>query len=196
MVPDSAVLTQLLDRIDRAAVAEYVTVQDVLDSVGNRSMMPIVLVISVILISPISGIPGLSTLSALVILTVMTQALLQRDQLWLPGFLRNRRMRSDRLHKAVAGLRKPAAWVDRNTHSRFHILTSGPLRWLTLGLCMLVPMIWPFFELVPFTATIGASAVALMSFGLLTRDGLYVLAGYCVVGIIAAGLFWLLQVGT
>lgn len=187
---------QLLDRIDNAALNEHVSVQDVLDHVGDRSMIPIVLVISLVLVSPISGIPGLSTLSALVILLVMGQALLQREKLWLPGFLCNRRVRSDRLHKAVNWLRKPAAWVDRNTHARFHILTSGPLRWLTLGLCMLVPMIWPFFELVPFTATIGASAVALMSFGLLTRDGLYVLAGYGVVGIIAAGLLWLLQIGS
>lgn len=195
-MPDTAVLTQILDRIDAAAVEEYVSVQDMLDQVGNRSMMPIVLMISLILVSPISGIPGLSTLSALVIMMVMGQALFQRDRLWLPGFLRNRRVRSDRLRKAVIWLRTPAAWVDRNTHPRLRILTNGPLRWLTLALCMLVPMIWPFFELVPFTATIGASSVALMSFGLLTRDGLYVLAGYGVVGIIASGLFWLLQAGT
>lgn len=186
-------LGDLLDSLEAAAKADTVTVQGVLDEIGDRSITPIVLAISLILVSPLSGIPGLPTLSAAIILLIMAQAFLPNRHLWLPALLRNRSVRSDRLQRAVARMRRPAAWIDRHSHPRLRILTSGPLRWLTLLACLLVPMIWPFLELLPFVTSIGAGAVALMSFGLLTRDGLYVLFGYVVIGGMAALILWLVQ---
>lgn len=195
-MPETPALTRLLDLVDQAAARDNVSVQDVLDRIGDRSFMPVVLVIALVLVSPLSGIPGFSSLSAIVVLLVMGQALLRRDHLWLPRVLRDRQVRSDRLHKAVTWLRKPAAWMDRHSRPRLLVLTSGPLRWLTLALCMVVPMSWPFLELIPFSTTIGASALALMTFGLLTRDGIYVLGGYGVIGCIIAAFAWLFQVAT
>lgn len=193
---DTPTLGDLLDRIDKAAVGEKVSVQDILNQIGDQSIMPVVLAIALVLVSPISGIPGISTLSAIVIVLLMLQAFFQRKHLWLPSFLCNRRVRSDRLHNAVSWLRKPAAWIDRHSHPRLRILTSGPLRWLTMLCCLLVPMLWPFLELVPFLTSIAASAVALMAFGLLTRDGLYVLFGYGIVGGLGAAILWVVQAGT
>ena len=191
--PEPGSLTRLLDSLEAAARTETVSVQDILNEIGDRSIMPIVLVIALLLVSPLSGIPGLPTLSSIIILMVMTQALLQRRHLWLPAVLRNRSVPSDRLKRAVARMRRPALWIDRHSHPRLRILTSGPLRVLTLLACLLVPMIWPFLELLPFVTSIGAGAVALMSFGLLTRDGLYVLWGYVVVGAMAGTIAWLVQ---
>ncbi|MEP4246491.1 exopolysaccharide biosynthesis protein [Tateyamaria sp.] len=195
-MPDGPTLTHLLDQIDEAAIGEKVSVQNILDQIGDRSIMPVVLAIALVLVSPISGIPGFSTLSAFVILMVMVQALLPNRSLWLPRILRDRCVRSDRVQKAVMWLRKPTAWIDRHSHPRLRILTSGPLRWLTLVLCMLVPVMWPFMEFIPFLTSIGASAVALMSFGLLTRDGLYVIWGYGVVACLGTVILWALQAGT
>ncbi|MEP1962527.1 exopolysaccharide biosynthesis protein [Tateyamaria sp.] len=195
-MPDGPTLTHLLDQIDEAAIGEKVSVQNILDQIGDRSIMPVVLAIALVLVSPISGIPGFSTLCAFVILMVMVQALMPHRSLWLPKVLRDRCVRSDRVHKAVTWLRKPAAWIDRHSHPRLRILTSGPLRWLTLVLCMLVPVMWPFMEFIPFLTSIGASAVALMSFGLLTRDGLYVIWGYGVVACLGTVILWALQAGT
>ena len=195
-MPDVSTLTHLLDQIDEAATGEKVSVQDILDQIGDRSIMPVVLAIALVLVSPISGIPGFSTLCALVILMVMVQAVIPNKSLWLPPFLRNRQVRANRLQRAVSWLRRPAAWIDRHSHPRLRILTSGPLRGLTLLLCMLVPIMWPFMEFIPFLTSIGAAAVALMSFGLLTRDGLYVIWGYAVVGCLAAAILWAIQAGT
>ncbi|WP_299152924.1 exopolysaccharide biosynthesis protein [uncultured Tateyamaria sp.] len=171
-------LGRLLDQMDMAADGAEVSVQDVLNQIGDRSMMPVVLVIALVLISPLSGIPGVPTISAAIILLIISQSLVGRKHLWLPGVLRNRTVRADRMARAVAFLRRPAAWVDRRSAVRLRILTSGPLRFVTLIACMAVALMWPFLELIPFVTTIGASAVAFMSFGLLTRDGLYVLFGY------------------
>ena len=191
-----AKLTLLLDRLEAAGAGDSVTVQDILNAAGDRSIMPVVLAIALVLVSPLSGIPGLPTLSAIVILLVMGQALFRRRHLWLPGVLRNRRIGRDRYVQAIHWMRRPAAWIDRHSHPRLRILKVGPLRWLPLLECMCVPMVWPFLELLPFVTSFGAGALALMTFGLFTRDGLYVLAGYIVVGGMAGTALWLLQAGT
>jgi len=188
-------LTRLLDRLEEAGTGDAVSVQDILDATGERSIMPVVLAIALILVSPLSGIPGLPTLSAIVILLVMGQAVFRRQHLWLPGFLRNRRIRRARYVRAIQWMRRPAAWIDRHSHPRLRILTVGPLRWLTLLVCMCVPLVWPFLELLPFVTSFGAGALALMTFGLFTRDGLYVLWGYFVVGCMAGAMLWLVQAG-
>lgn len=193
---DPKTLTHLLDSLHDAGAAEVVTVQDILDQIGDRSIMPVVLAIALVLVSPLSGIPGLPTLSALILILVMGQALVRRQHLWLPPVLRNRRVSGRRLQAAIARLRRPAAWIDRHSHPRLRSLTSGPLRGLTLVLCMVVPVSWPALELLPFVTSIGAGAVAMMSFGLLTRDGLYVLWGYGVVACMCGALVLVLQAGT
>lgn len=195
-MPDGGTLTQLLEAIDDAAGGNEASVQDILDKIGDQSIMPVVLAIALILVSPLSGIPGLPTLSSVVIVMVMAQAFSRREHLWLPAFVCKRRIRSDRVRKAVAWMRKPAAWIDRHSHPRLHLVTAGPLRWLTLLACLLVPLIWPFLELLPFVTSIGATAVALMAFGLITRDGLYVLGGYLVTAGMAGAILWFVQAGT
>lgn len=192
----TSALTHLLDQLEAAGEGDTVSVQDILDATGDRSITPIVLAISLVLVSPLSGIPGLPTLSAIVILLIMGQALFRRKHLWLPPMLRNRRLGRDRYTKAIHWMRTPAAWIDMHSHPRLRILTVGPLRWLTLLVCMCVPMVWPFLELLPFVTSFGAGALALMTFGLFTRDGVYVVMGYAVVGGMAAGVVWLLQTGT
>ncbi|MEL6451573.1 MAG: exopolysaccharide biosynthesis protein [Pseudomonadota bacterium] len=193
---DHLTLTHLLDDLEEAATGQAVSVQDVLDQIGDRSIMPVVLAIALLLVSPLSGIPGLPTLSCIIILLVMAQALAGRRHLWLPTVLRNRKVKADRLQRAVDWMRKPAAFIDRHSHPRLRILTFGPLRWVTMLACTLVPLVWPFLELLPFVTSFGAGAVALMSFGLLTRDGLYILLGYGVVGAMAGVALWLIQAGT
>ncbi|WP_299684279.1 exopolysaccharide biosynthesis protein [uncultured Tateyamaria sp.] len=191
-----AKLTLLLDRLEDAGDGDTVSVQDILDATGDRSIMPVVLAIALILVSPLSGIPGLPTLSAIVVLLVMGQAVFRRQHLWLPGFLCNRQISRDRFAGAIRWMRRPAAWIDRHSHPRLRVLTVGPLRWLTLLVCMCVPLVWPFLELLPFVTSFGAGALALMTFGLFTRDGLYVLWGYSVVGCMAGAIAWLVQAGT
>ncbi|MEL6617350.1 MAG: exopolysaccharide biosynthesis protein [Pseudomonadota bacterium] len=189
-------LCDLLDRLEAAGEGDTVTVQEILDATGDNSIMPIVLAISLILVSPLSGIPGLPTLSALVILLLMGQAIMRRKHLWLPAVLRQRSVARGRYSRALNRMRRPAAWIDRHSHPRLRILTLGPLRLLTLLVCMAVPVVWPFLELLPFVTSFGAGALALMSFGLITRDGLYVVMGYLVVGGMATLGVQLVQAGT
>jgi len=186
-------LTHLLDAVDEAGAGEVVSVQNILDEIGERSIMPIVLLVSILLVSPLSGIPGMPTVSALILLMLIMQAAVGRKHLWLPPFLRNRRVRVERLHAATRWLRRPAAWIDRHSHPRLRLFTRHPLRLVTLILCMAMPLQWPFLEFFPFVTSFGAGALALMAFGLLTHDGMYVLAGHIAVGAQVLAVLWLAQ---
>lgn len=182
-------LNDLLDQVHDATEKPPVSVETILDHLGERSFSPVILVVALLMVSPLSGIPGAPTVSALLIITVGCQALFGRDYLWLPDFILRRPVPEDRLRRAVDWLRRPAGFFDRNSYKRWRVLTTPPMRIVTMITCVVVPIGWPPLELLPFVTSFGAGAVALLSFGLLTRDGLYVLLGYALAAaMVALGL--------
>jgi hypothetical protein len=186
-------LTDLLDRVARAAQGrERVEIREILRELGDGSITPMLLVICVILISPISGIPGVPTLSALLVISLSVQALLGRELPWLPGFLLNRTLPAAKLTRALDWLRRPCAFVDRNTRPRLAFLTYGIMRMVTLLVCVIIPLGWPVLELVPFSATMGGLTVGLLVFGLFVRDGMFVLLGYGMIALTLGGALKLL----
>lgn len=180
-------LTHLLDEVDHAARGDTVSINDILDEFGERAITPFILLVSILLVSPLSGIPGVPTLSAAIIVILSLQALFGRRRLWLPDRLKRYRISSVRVRKSVAWLRKPCSFLDRHSRARLRYLTQGPMRWLTLLVCVIIPLSWPLLELLPFFTSFCAGIIALLAFGLLTRDGIYVLAGYLIVGAALTG---------
>ncbi len=180
--PDS--LGDLLEAMRPAPGASRVSVADVLARVGGRSFPAVILVPAIILVSPVSGIPGTPTIGALIVLLITAQALLGRKHLWLPRFLRDRSIAADRMSSALAWLARPAAWMDRHTHNRLRLLTTGPTRLFAYAATAIIAASWPLLELVPFVTSFGAGSVAMIMFGLMTRDGIYTLAGYVQGGMI------------
>ena len=184
---DDKKLTHLLDGVEHAARNKTVSIADLLDEFGDRAITPFILIVCLLLISPVSGIPGVPTVGAVVIVILAAQALAGREQLWLPRKILNAKLSASKVRKGVDWMRKPCAWVDRHSHPRLRLLTKGPLRWLALVMCLVIPLTWPLLELLPFFTSIGAGMVSLLSLGLITRDGLYVLAGYVFIGLSGTG---------
>ncbi|WP_299047850.1 exopolysaccharide biosynthesis protein [uncultured Tateyamaria sp.] len=193
---DARTLNHLLDALDTAGEGEQVSVQDILDEVGERSIMPVVLAVSILLVSPLSGVPGVPTLSAMVLLLLVGQAVAGRRHLWLPGILGRRCIPRSRLHMATGWLRRPATWFDTHSHPRLRVLAQNPLRRIALAFCLVLPLTWPFLEFLPFFTSFGAGAVALIAFGLLTRDGYFLIAGYGVATSILVSAAFLVQAAT
>jgi|SRR6056297_491699 len=155
-----------------------VSVGDVLRRVGDQSFAPVILVPAIVLVSPISGIPGSPTIGALITILVSIQALLGRRQLWLPGFLRRRSIGASKMNRAINWLSRPAGWMDRHSSGRLKLLSSRPLQPVAYATVTLCAVAWPFFELLPFVTSFFAGAVAMIMFGIMTRDGIYLVAGY------------------
>ena len=157
--------------------ASHVSVKDVLTRIGEKSFAPAILVIGLILVSPVSGIPGTPTIGSLIVVLCAVQAILGRGHLWLPGLLMRRRVSALRMRRGIDWLRRPADWLDRHTHDRYLFLSAPPFSQLSFGLIGMVALTWPFLELLPFVTSFGAGAVSLIAFGLMTRDGAYMIAG-------------------
>lgn len=104
----------ILDRLDElAGEKDEVSLGQTIEAFGNRSYAPFLVIIPLIDISPIGSIPGLPTLLALVIVLTAVQMLFGRKHLWLPGFLANRSLSSEKVKKAVKKVRPVGERMDK-----------------------------------------------------------------------------------
>lgn len=186
-------LTTLLDAVDRAAEDDTVELRDVVAEIGDRTITPVILVVALLLVSPLSGVPGIPTICAIIIILLSLQGLAGR-RLWLPRWMMRAEVKGHRLQQAVQWMRKPADWIDRNSHPRLQYLTRGPMRLLILAQCAVIPLGWPALELLPGVTSLAAATVGLFAFGLFARDGYFVIAGYIGMVAVPVGALALLNV--
>jgi len=168
--------------VHRASVA------DIVHRIGDGAFPPLMLVPALAVISPLSAIFGVATLCGLVIATIALQMALGRERLWLPSFIMRLGISSRNIDRVVRWFGKPALLIDRLTGKRLTRLVEPPLTRLWATLCLLLALTIPFFELVPMSATVIASAIALFALAMLAGDGLLALTGLGVL----AGASWLL----
>jgi hypothetical protein len=180
----SRAISDVLDDLESAGGEERVSVGDIVEAMGERSFAPLLLVPALLMVSPISTIPGTPTLSGAIIGLIAAQMIAGRSALWLPRILRERAVSTARMERAVGFLRRPVAWVERLVRPRLAWLTASPARYAVLLTCLGITLVMPLMEFVPALASIAAFAIALFAIGLLTRDGLFVCAGY---GVVVAG---------
>lgn len=185
---DATNLQQLLGQIrESAGSSGQVSVNDILNGVGERSFGPVLLLAGLITLAPLIGdIPGVPTILGLMVLLTLGQLLFQRRSIWLPSWISQRSVPRAKLLKGLDWLQKPARFLDRWTGPRLVFLVDGPGLYVMTLICMLVAMAMPAMEVVPFSAN-GAGA-ALMAFGLaiVARDGLLALIAIVTTG----GTMW------
>lgn len=170
-------MTAILDCALRVAERKDVCVGDMISAFGPASFLPLLMMPAVVLVSPLSGIPLFSSLNAVVIILVASQMLFGRSCVWLPGWVKQRGIPGTRLRSGLVRLRPAALWFDRNAHKRFELLFRRPLWYLLPLTCVCLAAMIPFLELVPFSASLLGAAITFITLGMLTRDGVWVLAG-------------------
>lgn len=168
--------------------ARRASVADIVEHIGAGAFPPLMLVPALAVISPLSAVFGVATLCGLAIATIALQMALGRERLWLPGFVLRLGISSRNIDRVVRWFGKPAQLIDRLTGRRLTPLVEPPLTRLWAALCLVLALTIPFFELVPMSATVIASAIALFALAMLAGDGLLALAGLGVL----AGASWLL----
>lgn len=173
-------LEELLDAIHEAeAEGGTVSLAAILDSIGHRSFGPLLLLAGLITVAPLVGdVPGVPTLMAILVLLTAGQLILRRDHIWLPGWLLDRKVRKDRIEKAVDRLRRPARFIDRGTRPRLTRLVRGPGAYAVAVACVLIALAMPPMELVPFSANLAGAALTAFGLALVSRDGVLALIGF------------------
>jgi hypothetical protein len=173
-------LTSLLETLELAGRhCDSVSIDAVLQTLGQRSFAPLLLVAGIITLAPLIGdIPGVPTLMASLVILSAAQILIGRDHVWLPRWLLERRISRDRFTRAVRWMQKPAGWIDHLLKPRLTRLTRPPAHLAVALTCLLIALAMPPMEVVPFTANGAGVALTLFGLGLVANDGLMVLLGY------------------
>ena len=186
-------LREILDQIERGAQADAVSLDDLLRSFGAASFVSALLVPALLVVSPLSGIPFFSSLCGLTIVAISAQMLVRRDHLSLPSSLTRRRLAGARLRAGVAKMRGVVDFLDRHTRrGRLRPLAGARGRVLPQALCVVAGLLMPAMELVPFSSSLLGASVLAFSVALLTRDGVFVLVGMTILGLVGALPFLLL----
>ncbi|MCQ8186174.1 exopolysaccharide biosynthesis protein [Parvularcula maris] len=187
-------VTDILDRLDRAVANRQdagegkVSVRTLLDSFGERSYGPFLLIPALLELSPIGGIPGVPTVIAFMVLTTAAQMLVGRKHIWVPGFIEKRCVDGSKIEAVDSKVRPVARWLDRHTRERLRLLTRTPAVKVAAVCIMLLCLTVPPLELIPFGSSIPMAAIAMFGLALLVRDGLLMLFGFIAVVAAAVGI--------
>ncbi|MEX2617396.1 MAG: exopolysaccharide biosynthesis protein [Alphaproteobacteria bacterium] len=169
-------LSQVLDQLEKSVEGESVAVEQVTETLGQKSFASLMLVFSLICTSPASAIPGLTTVVAVIVFFLAGQMIVGRDSVWLPRFISRRRMSTSKLCTGIRWLRKPVRFVERFLKERLTFFFHRRWLWLPLLLILVLTLFMPFMEVVPTSGSIASGVIALFAAGLLTRDGVMVVA--------------------
>ncbi|WP_296720625.1 exopolysaccharide biosynthesis protein [Erythrobacter sp.] len=159
-------LRSTADRHDR------VTIGNVLDAIGDRSYGPALLIPALLESTPLGGIPGVPTFLALFIALTAVQLLLDKDHLWMPGFIQKRSVSAGKLHTIADKLNPVAARLDRWFHGRMPQLVAQPWPRVAAGIVLALSLTVPPLEFVPFASSAPMLPIAAFGMALLVRDGL------------------------
>lgn len=182
-------VTQLLDIIKDTAnhCDGKVTLQNILDVVGQRTFGPILLLAGLVTLTPIIGdIPGVPIIMGTIVFLISVQVLFRKEHFWLPPWLLKRSVKPEKLCKVVGWLEKPAHFIDRFLKPRFMFFSAGPAVHIIAVLCLLVAIVMPVMEMIPFSANGAGAIFTTFGLSLIARDGLLSLIAFSFITVTTA----------
>jgi len=166
-------LISALETIADAAPDTGLSLGDFVDALGERAFGVILFAMAL----PIS-IPflyGVPQVMALPMMALAGQMVMGREEPWLPAKFKTRMISRDNLERMARGGRKWFGWLEALARPRLTWL-SGPTAERIVG-AVFVLFCASILVPLPATNTTPGIALAIAALGLLTRDGLLVLAG-------------------
>ncbi|WP_210201989.1 exopolysaccharide biosynthesis protein [Rhizobium subbaraonis] len=165
-------------------VRERISVGDILAAMGDRAFGALMLIFALPNILPTP--PGTSAIlgAPLVVLTAqMTVGLTP----WLPKVIANRSMLTKDFAAIVRRLQPWLQRAERLLRPRMSYLTIPPAEYFVGAVCLVLAVI--LFLPMPLGNILPALAISVAAFGILERDGAWVIAGLicAVVAIIVVG---------
>ncbi|MDZ7691281.1 MAG: exopolysaccharide biosynthesis protein [Balneolaceae bacterium] len=173
-------LEELLDRINKAATdKEQVSLDDILDEVGDRSFGPLMLLAGLVILAPIVGdIPGVPSIMGVFVILTASQMLFQQEHFWLPDWLLNQQIDQEKLCKGLEWLQSPAYYFDRLMRRRLEFLVTGISAYIIAVVCILISLALPAMEFIPFSANFAGLAISAFGLSLIAYDGLVAAFAY------------------
>lgn len=126
-------------------------------------------------------IPGVSTLFGLAII-LFTFGLIFPKRVYLPKFLTQLKIRGEIVHIIGEKGSKFISYIEKFLRPRFLIFVakSGKLMSAFAIISSAIALALPIPPIIPFTNTLPALAICLLSLSLLMKDGLAAIIGHCI----------------
>ncbi len=182
-------VTRLLRRLADDGGDRGLTLHEIRDRMDERAYGLLILLLSIPCLVP--GLYGAPQVVGVIIILVATQLLVGREEPWLPRWMLDLRAKGSWLKAMADFAESKLSWIDRLSRPRLTRFADGPGEKLAAVFMILATLT----IVLPMTNTIPSIALALLSVGLIQRDGLFVIAGATVatawltlLGALAAGL--------
>lgn len=177
---------EVVGRLEDMSDRQEVRLRELLEAFGPTSFVPALMVPAILVVSPLSGIPLFSSICGLTIMLIALQMFFARRHLWLPRFVMERRVKGDKLRRAMGKMHRVADFMDRVSRDRLRFLVVTPGNRVPQAMCAVAGGSMPFLELLPFSSSILGLAVLSCSVAFLARDGIFVFVGAAFMSVAAA----------
>lgn len=182
-------LIEALEKLAEDAPEEGITLKELTEALGDQAFGAALFILALPCCIPfLYGVPQVVSLP---MAAIAAQMVMGRKQPWIPSKFANRMIKKEGLEQTAKGGRKYFGWVEKLSRPRLTFLTSSKLERL-MGL-ILVFFCLSILTPLPGTNTVPGFAVAMVSFGMMERDGLLTTGG------LILGTAWigvLLTIGT
>ncbi|AOS44002.1 Exopolysaccharide synthesis, ExoD [Lacunisphaera limnophila] len=184
-------LSEELAELRLRAGERAVTLREVIQTLGGRAYLLLVLVLSIPFITPIP-LPGLSTPFGLAIALIALRLSLGQRPL-LSKKLQRKELPAGFIGKVFGVSEKLLRFLEKFLRPRLTFLIDTPLLAQLHALLMLLAALALLLPLpIPFSNSFPAWTILLLAAGLLERDGFFILAGYVV---FVGGVFFFIFLG-
>lgn len=166
-----------------------ITMGDIISSVESRGFSALITVFALFTVLPTGAIPGVPAIMALLLIIFATQNALGLKRLPLPGRSTRFSIERAKMLRLIDKSRPTLHFIDRFIHPRLDFMCN---QWMERIIAVIsIALALTFFPLgfIPFATMIPATAILLLSAGLLARDGILVLLGF---GVLYPGAAFLL----
>ncbi|TFW14401.1 exopolysaccharide biosynthesis protein [Brevundimonas intermedia] len=167
-------VTRLLRRLSDDGGDAGLTLHEIRDRLDERAYGLLILLLSIPCLVP--GLYGVPQVVGLIVILLAGQMLVGREEPWLPRWFLNLRCKGAWLKAMADFAESKLGWIDRLSRPRLRRFADGPGEKLAAVFMILATLT----IVMPLTNTIPSVALALLSVGLIQRDGLFVLAGCAV----------------
>ena len=168
-------LSDLLLALAQQQALERVSVQDLLDALGDRALGAVLFLFAFPNVLPLP--PGTSFILGAPLVFLAAQLMLAQPP-WLPHFIGKRSMGQPDFAALVVRIVPWLVRAEKLLKPRLLMLTSGVMERVIGGHCLLMAILLALP--IPLGNMLPALAISTMALGLLARDGVWVSTGLAV----------------
>ena len=172
---DARGLSELLAEHARTVSSERVSLAEIADFLGTRSIGAWLLILALPMVLPVPA-PGISVLFGIPLMMISAQLALGGRRAWLPAFILRKSMARADYVALMARMQPAVERLERLVRPRACWLANDwakmPIGLICLVLAMIITLPIPLGHVAP------GSAICLLALGLMERDGVVIAIGF------------------